>query len=100
VSIRAWPPVTAGSRTSQRRKAQVRRQAEDERVVERGGEAAERFGPVGAEGHDLREHRVEPPADLVAGRDPRVDADPLAGRPAQRLDPAVAGRKPFSASSA
>ena len=44
-------------------------------------------------GDDLGQHRVEPTADVAAEADPGVDADALAGRPAQGLDSTGRGQE-------
>ncbi len=92
VSIRAWPRRTAGWRTSQRRNAEVRRQAEDHGLVERRGQSGEGLGAVGAVGDDLRQHRVEPARHLVAGGDPGIDAD-ARRRPASAAPSTRPGRR-------
>ena len=80
---------------------QVRDEAKDDSLVERRRSAGQRFVTIGAPRDDLREHRVEPAADLGALARSRR-------RPGCRRRPAsegastrpVAGRNPSSASSA
>ena len=94
VSIRAWPRRTAGWRTSQRRNRRFvvrpRTTVWSSASVSRRSASAR----SAAMGDDLREHRIEPARHLVAGDDPGIDADAVAGRPADRLDPAGRRQEP------
>src|SRR5581483_3975289 len=65
---------------------QVRRDAADLRLAQRGCEPVEGLGTVRAVRDELRDHRVVRRADLVALRDAGVDAD--AGREPQPLNAA------------
>jgi hypothetical protein len=66
--------------------AQVRRQAEHDRPVERGCQSAERLTAIAAPRDDLREHRVEAAGHLVAGRDPGSTRTPSpAGQRTSRI---------------
>ncbi len=73
---------------------QVRHKPEDERLVERAREACEGHRPILAMGHDLRQHRIEAAADLVALGHPGVDPDALPRGPAKGLDPAGRREEP------
>ena len=70
---------------------QVRDESEDRGVVEGRRQPCQGLVAVGAPRDDLREHRVEAAADLGAHVDAGVDPDPVADRPAERLD--AAGRR-------
>ena len=87
VSVRASPASTTGWRTSQRRKRRFVTRPRTTVVVERAGEPVEGRRAV---------RRPRPRSSRASGRtgrrsrprlDPGVDPDPLAGRPAERLDP-------------
>ena len=98
VVVRAVPVDHRREPDEPAQEREVRRQARAARS--RRGRPASRASAVarsGAVGDDLREQRVEPPADDVAGLDPGVDPDPgladrpergRVARPADRDDPA------------